>query len=251
MEATHRHDLPGLSFLSLPREIRDEIYSLALNIPAYNPTTMIHIHPRPTSVGYWNSGPPYFYNAVNCQPFAPNTALLRASRLISAEAAGLLYTKPIFHFGDLDAWEVLHLFLLRIGESGRARLHEIHIHAPTPEHYVRTPRGTLVLESVATNFWPTTDMPREVDPVLRETLDMLAELSTGGGGLKRLQLRILGRYPIGRLEVVREALADAPAEVVYDTQWCENRAEVEEALRGWASLARGRRDRGGGSNRWC
>lgn len=165
----------GISFLSLPIEVRNQIYSLVLRIPIYGPAPTITISPHPPHITFLKP-------CLIRLRLQFDSALHRTCQLIHNEVNHLLYARPNFSFEGTDCWLYLHLFLIRIGDTNRSLIREIHIES-YQQTFVRTEWGTIVPASKADLFWPRagTSLQRALDPVEEKTWDILDEMHDKDG----------------------------------------------------------------------
>lgn len=125
----------------IPRELRDEIYRISLDLPEYTrPQERIIINIqrgyRPLQTRFCPLG---LYSG---DEELPSLGLLRTSRAISEESAALLYSRVIFGFSKEPperAWKTLQWFLETIGEKNRSYVKEISIDAPFVSPYIVCP----------------------------------------------------------------------------------------------------------------
>lgn len=133
------------TFLDLPRELRDRIYSTALISP--NPITVCSM----TVDSYENNtliDPDWFkddegriihedkYIIASKAAILKELAfgLLRASKTIAREAAVVLYRSNTFHFGGSQVWNPFYGWLDLIGEENCSYLQKISLELVKPEY---------------------------------------------------------------------------------------------------------------------
>jgi hypothetical protein len=128
---------PALNFLSLPIEIRTQIYKHLL------------VSPTPIRISF-NPGPAVAKDLQNL-----TLTLLRVNKTVSLEAAQILYHFNTFSFSDhpdssrwmsidTDTWDLLYSFLHIIGPSNSTHLQILQIHISHPLILERTSNGTLL-----------------------------------------------------------------------------------------------------------
>lgn len=144
---------PGLTFISLPCEIRERIYQLLLtasepitvNPKVQNPILLsnsipvIQIRERFTGLLHLTSG------------------LIAVNKLISTEAAVVFYRQNTFKFeipeqGQhfqykhpyLDPWDLLYSFLYTIGDINRASLRSLEVEISRPRAIAKEADGTII-----------------------------------------------------------------------------------------------------------
>jgi hypothetical protein len=157
-------DLPRnshpLTFLSLSREIRDEIYDLALVSTSpiivwkgewksdyhYYPETegMIPFSSRLSSVIHWQEVD-YEATSASLQPLAAN--LILCNKTVSHEAARVFYTKNTFCFLGQHNWDPIVPWLESIGPTNRSSLSSIEISAGRPDPAWQCQNGERVADS--------------------------------------------------------------------------------------------------------
>lgn len=141
---------PPLTFLSLSREIRDEIYGLAL--VSTSPIIVwkgqwkgeYHYHPEPegeawpsnermrrlSSALHWQEVDQEAILA-SLRPLAVN--LILCNKTVSHEAARMFYTKNTFAFLGQHNWDPIVSWLRTIGPANRASLVSIEVNAGRPD----------------------------------------------------------------------------------------------------------------------
>lgn len=107
-------------FMSLPPELRNEIYHLALGAS----TLTISYHGQGYGLGKVVARRRNPRDINHASDTVLNSALVVVSNQIYRETFWMLYTQPL-HFQDVTA---LHTFLLAIGPEHRAMLKDITIH---------------------------------------------------------------------------------------------------------------------------
>ncbi|KAH7128469.1 hypothetical protein B0J11DRAFT_525044 [Dendryphion nanum] len=141
---------PAMSFLDLPREVRDMIYEYILI-----DTNPILVYSVPTNAD--NN-----YEIPQNYKFRPRTShltlgLLRVNREIAMESASLFYYHNTFQFGDryrsaslynpfpggFDYWDALYSFLSCIGSRNRNRLRKIEMDISRPQLVTKDEHGTV------------------------------------------------------------------------------------------------------------
>ena len=140
-----------IGFLDLSRELRDQIYILAL------------ISPKPIvacslSMDHFGNGP--FYMGDNGKTIyeenfvlAPRDSVLdtlvlslfRTSVVIGREAAAVFYRLNTFHFGGTQVWNPLYSFLDMIGNTNRSYLQKLSLELDKPSILKRDNHGTRTL----------------------------------------------------------------------------------------------------------
>ena len=193
------------TFLHLPRELRDKIYTYALSTPT------------PIDIGSILPSPGYWHDPVSHPPKPPTPSLLLANRQIHTEAASILYGTNTFKFphpGQLPAFERQ----IGTGNCERVKSVEIWVRYPgpdevvfdagemglseydsVPEHWIAvlgesgmTGVRRLAVEAVMVGCEP--DKVLSVLPMPNELRDCLVEFlgrggDGGGGGVPRLRLK--------------------------------------------------------------
>jgi hypothetical protein len=127
---------PALNFLSLPIEIRTQIYKHLL------------ISPTPIRISF-NPSPAITKDLQNL-----TLTLLRVNKTVSLEAAQILYHCNTFSFShpefsrvspiDADTWDILFSFLHIIGPPNRAHLQNLHLNISFPLTVEMTSNGTIL-----------------------------------------------------------------------------------------------------------
>jgi hypothetical protein len=139
---------PASNFLSLPIEIRTQIYKHLLLSP-----TPIQISLTPVP---------------DLQPLT--YSLLKVNKTVSLEAAQILYHCNTFSFSrpefnrvspiDADTWDVLFSFLHIIGPANRTHLRNLHLHISYPCTVEMTSNGTILGDGPAP-YWIRKVYPRD------------------------------------------------------------------------------------------
>lgn len=138
-----------MSFESLPRELRDKIYTHALvsltpiivwkspgwehsSIPSPSPTD-------PTTCSSWTLGPRSAHSHTNppgrCNPSLTShlaLSLLSSSHAVGAEAAATFYAQNTFAFPGQHEWFPLAAWLRVIGMRNRGRVERLEVQAYAP-----------------------------------------------------------------------------------------------------------------------
>lgn len=214
MPPTHTPSKTPTTFLTLPRELRDKIYTHALSIP-----TSIDIGSILPSPGYWHDPVPH--------PLKPPTpSLLLANRQIHVEASTTLYGTNTFKFphpGQLPAFErqigarnckkvkSVELWIrypgpdevvFDMGELGPAEYDSV------PEHWIAVLGESgmvgvrwLAVEAVMIGCEP--EKVLSVLPMPDDLRDCFVEFlgrggDGGGGGVPRLELKGIGEEERGK-----------------------------------------------------
>ncbi|KAH0541376.1 hypothetical protein FGG08_004140 [Glutinoglossum americanum] len=204
-----------MSFLNLPRELRDIIYTNSLEVPHYGhweTPPIIDLPIRSRAHPYdRHPHPPTFWTSRN------TLALLSTSRLICSEATHLLYAARIFRFNGPEAWKSLHDFLLSVGHTNRMRIREIHVERSRAKY-----QGPTTWEAITPggNGEPVVaDVVEELHPELKKTLQMLVDMAAAGE-LRRLSVRepFAELVDMSGLEAINEALKGSPIEISYEVR---------------------------------
>lgn len=130
-------------FMSLPAELRNEIYSLVLD--ASNLTVSYHYQDH--DVGKAVARRRNCRDIDHASDTILNSALVLANRQIYHETFAMLYMQPL-HFQDAAA---LHTFLLTIGPAHRAMLTDVTLHNWTYGFPLNHPSLTLLSEAKNVN----------------------------------------------------------------------------------------------------
>lgn len=102
-------------FFNLPREIRDNIYSLALSEGKWSIQDVDQFDEVNFAGGIGDPGGFYF-------PLSKDLGVLRVNRQMRQEALPLAYRKTTFHLDDMD--DLLKL-LIAVGETGRDNIESL------------------------------------------------------------------------------------------------------------------------------
>lgn len=139
---------PRVGFLSLPRELRDKIYTHSLISPSAitvfagsvsADTDYICISAGQLRYGTWRTV------SINPSRISDMLALglLFCSVQVSREAAAVFYRWNTFHFASGGSWSPLYTFLRTIGKENRDALRSLEVGMPKPEQIKQQPDGTL------------------------------------------------------------------------------------------------------------
>ncbi|KAI9772586.1 MAG: hypothetical protein M1839_002438 [Geoglossum umbratile] len=216
----------ALTFLDLPREIRDRIYVIALEIPERSRTAT----PRIITISSIKHLQPQFRDRIDASaddiipldysatPFKPNVSLLRTCRIVSEEACYLLYARVIFAFFGSGTWGFLRSFLRRIGRN-KAHVREIHLDSVAKDLTTLLGYRSNFLEVPPSQFELT-------DPDLEALGSLLARMAMCEGGLRRLRLwEANPHWPEATRSVFltfekwlgRDALGGRAVDIVFET----------------------------------
>lgn len=131
----------GLSFVSLPLEIRNKIYGLLLVA-----SEAITVYSSPNSLAEEHlRRPRRRYEKVDALTFG----LLWVNKTISIEAAAVFYHHNIFKFSGsqqchlVDSWDALYSFLYTIGDRNRACLQYLEADISRPRAVTKDANGTI------------------------------------------------------------------------------------------------------------
>lgn len=206
---------PCVTFLDLPREIRDRIY--------YNALVAI----RPITV--WSGSRDFSYSETlgrkvttkTCTVEAKDpvldllaTGLFQCNTIITHEALEIFYRSNVFHVTGYEIWNPMYKWLKDIGSRNRQQLQTITADMPRPEplgtdtygartlyhSYGPFPRVHSVV-NIDTTVW---NIPHYLDPAIEAIFCILGE----SGVSLNLEL-LLGRYLPGVVLWRDEQVEDA------------------------------------------
>jgi hypothetical protein len=208
---------PGLTFMSLPREIRNEIYELLL--VASEPIVVYSTPEDPLAIEQLRT-PMGTYPKVAHLTFG----LLRVNKIISIEASAIFYRHNVFKFRgsedyyQADSWDLLYSFLFTIGDRNRTCLQYLEADISRPIAVVKDATGTISAP-LNCSFWMRKVYARDhhariYPPVhdeqrLGESVDYISPaieavfriLGTEGSSLQLLLIMEFGNFPeINRCE---------------------------------------------------
>ena len=146
--------LSKTSFLDLPREIRDKIYSYSLSSP--EPLEVVPsddpAHAKPLYCDTLETSAKKlrrsYVSPFNTKGFADvfgetralhklTLGLLRCpNRLVACEAAATFYKFNAFSFRNHDSWDSLYCFMRMIGEANRSQLRHLMVRICEPEEVI-------------------------------------------------------------------------------------------------------------------
>ncbi|KAH6664540.1 hypothetical protein B0J14DRAFT_247704 [Halenospora varia] len=141
---------PPVTFYSLPREIRDTIYSIALvsssaiivwkgeNKASYLPQLPEGPHPRPSSRVCWRE---VNQEATTASLRTLSLSLLFCNKMLSQEAAAVFYNKNTFSFEGDHNWDPIVSWLKTIGVEDRNSLKSLEVDGKRPDQAWQNSRG--------------------------------------------------------------------------------------------------------------
>lgn len=134
-----------LSFFSLPRELRDQIYERILIAPL----PIIAWHNKPLQIwqrsvleATWTYIEEYKQSSFPIQSQALN--LIRCSRLMALETAEIFYRNNTFRFLGGWTWDCLVKWLEAIGPQNRASIRKLELTMVKPQQVLRYPDCTRI-----------------------------------------------------------------------------------------------------------
>ena len=171
---------PSLTFLDLPREVRDQIYYQALVTSGPITVSSVTVN-DPSHIQYDTETKQRTisqkYTIEGRDPVLDEITLglLRCQSLVSSEAAVIFYQMNTFHFDGNEVWNPLYTFLKDIGDSNRDLLGNVSMAISEPYKKVYQDRyGTRIsthggwvslLNPVHSSVYPL--LPRPSSPVVR------------------------------------------------------------------------------------
>ncbi|PQE14220.1 hypothetical protein CJF31_00006772 [Rutstroemia sp. NJR-2017a BVV2] len=121
---------PRTTFPTLPRELRDKCYTMALRTPlpivvwsGIRPFSFIEGFEKATE-----------YRAATADVRTIFLNLIRCNGTIASEAAMVFYRKNRFFFSGDWTWETVVEWLVNIGPTNRASISQIELHTWSPAH---------------------------------------------------------------------------------------------------------------------
>lgn len=126
----------GPTLFTLPREIRNKIYTCLLL--THSPIQVWR--ERPNQLHPPDLNLPVIYRLT--------MGLLSASKQIAREAAAVFYSSNTFVFAGPHTWDPLCSFLLTIGATNRSHLRKLEIGVSQPSRVTIHPDGTLTTDSL-------------------------------------------------------------------------------------------------------
>ncbi|KAH8672744.1 hypothetical protein BGZ60DRAFT_405479 [Tricladium varicosporioides] len=144
---------PPTTFYSLPREIRDKIYGIALVSPSaitvwkgemklsYLPPPLEGPHPRPTSRVRWRE---INEEVTRASLRTLSLNLLFCNKTLGYEAAAIFYGKNTFSFEGDHNWDPIVSWLKTIGDKNRNSLKSLKVDAKRPDQVWQNSRGERV-----------------------------------------------------------------------------------------------------------
>lgn len=206
---------PCITFLDLPREIRDRVYHDAL--VAIGPIT---VWSGSRDVSYSEAlGKRVMTKTYTVEAKDPvldllATGLFRCNTIVAREALEIFYRCNIFHVTGFEIWNPMYKWLKDIGDRNKQQLRNMTADMPRPEPLETDTYGARTLyhfyapfprvHSVVNGDTAVWDTPHYLDPAIEACFRILGESGA------RLSLKLLlGRYIPGVVLWEDEQVEDA------------------------------------------
>jgi hypothetical protein len=148
----------SVSFLDLPREIRNQIYYHVLFLP--DPITVCSMHYEYTTES--RDGRHSLIESITMDPIypilaPPMLALMYCNRQVAVEATASFYNLNTFRFAGHDTWQPMYQWLSIIGAGARAQLRNLMVEVQRPRRLTQDRHGSHKFNTTASSSgstWP-------------------------------------------------------------------------------------------------
>ncbi|KIM99874.1 hypothetical protein OIDMADRAFT_55771 [Oidiodendron maius Zn] len=148
---------PSVTFLHLPREVRDQIYYEALvvsrPITVSSMTVEDPVHVEYTETKQKTISQKYIIEGRDQILEEITLGLLRCQKQVSSEASVTFYQLNTFYFGGNEVWNPLYTFLKGIGGSKRHLLQSVSVNVDPYKQVYQDRYGARITTHRGRSFW--------------------------------------------------------------------------------------------------